>query len=283
MLIEMNMKTSNILVLTFAALMCAANALAVTTVKVGKAGTLGSLLTREQQDTCTSLAIKGKLNSADIKVLRCMAGGEDGDGRGGVLSFLDLSCARMVSSDENYMVLDAAEEYLVCAVYAKQLEEHRYGLYSERKRFEVRKYGAAYALGHDSEEKYEVVRMSQCYCRDRSISQKGFGQSVDPYEQNVVSQFDIVFRNGVTDEEWNFLVRGKMTSFAGHRVEKQGNGYVLYCHTQKGVFSRDFFYKCPQMKMVVIPDNATLDDGIVVWHSLVPYVHKRMQGRVTVQ
>ena len=179
--------------------------------------------------------------------------------------------------------VDAAEEYLVCAVYAKQLEEHRYGLYSERKRFEVRKYGAAYALGHDSEEKYEVVRMSQCYCRDRSISQKGFGQSVDPYEQNVVSQFDIVFREGVTDEEWNFLVRGKMTSFAGHRVEKQGNGYVLYCHTQKGVFSRDFFYKCPQMKMVVIPDNATLDDGIVVWHSLVPYVHKRMQGRVTVQ
>lgn len=37
------------------------------------------------------------------------------------------------------------------------------------------------------------------------------------------------------------------------------------------------------MQKVVIPDNATLDDGIVVWHSLVPYVRKEMQRKVIVR
>ncbi|MDY5328094.1 MAG: hypothetical protein SPG95_03735, partial [Bacteroidaceae bacterium] len=37
-----------------------------TFVVVKQAGTLGTLLTQVQQDTCTALAIKGKLNSADI-------------------------------------------------------------------------------------------------------------------------------------------------------------------------------------------------------------------------
>ena len=264
-----------------AALMCVASISAMTTVKVSKAGTLGTLLTQVQQDTCTSLVVKGKLNSADIKVLRCMAGGDEGGGRGGVLSFLDLSSAKMVSSDENYMVLDAAEESLVCAVYAKQLDQR--GRYNEPTRFYVRKYGATYALGHDSEERYKVVRMSQCYFRDAYVDRNGVGKSLDPYNRKVASQFDIVFREGLTDEEWSFLERGKMTSFAGHRLEKQGDDYILYCHTQKGVFASDFFYKCPRMQKVVIPDNATLDDGIVVWHSLVPYVRKEMQRKVIVR
>ena len=50
-----------------------------TFVVVKQAGTLGTLLTQVQQDTCTALAIKGKLNSDDIRILRRMAGyKEDG-------------------------------------------------------------------------------------------------------------------------------------------------------------------------------------------------------------
>lgn len=45
-------------------------------VKVIEPGTLSSLLTQAQQDTCQYLVVSGKLNSADIKVLRKMAGAE---------------------------------------------------------------------------------------------------------------------------------------------------------------------------------------------------------------
>lgn len=44
--------------------------------KVIEPGTLSSLLTQAQQDTCQYLVVSGKLNSADIKVLRKMAGAE---------------------------------------------------------------------------------------------------------------------------------------------------------------------------------------------------------------
>ena len=47
---------------------------AQTTVHVKKAGTLETVLSASQQDTCRHLIVKGKLNSADLQVLRRMAG-----------------------------------------------------------------------------------------------------------------------------------------------------------------------------------------------------------------
>lgn len=47
---------------------------AETRVTLGKAGTLASLLSQVQQDTNTSLVIEGPINSADIRLLRRMAG-----------------------------------------------------------------------------------------------------------------------------------------------------------------------------------------------------------------
>ena len=93
------MKTSIRPTMMLAALLCVANTFAVTTVKVKQAGTLGTLLTQVQQDTCTALAIKGKLNSADIRVLRRMAG-YGTEGRPGRLAVLDLHKARFVKDSE---------------------------------------------------------------------------------------------------------------------------------------------------------------------------------------
>ena len=47
---------------------------AQTTVRVKKAGTLETVLGASRQDTCRHLIVKGKLNSADLQVLRRMAG-----------------------------------------------------------------------------------------------------------------------------------------------------------------------------------------------------------------
>ncbi|MDD7241533.1 MAG: hypothetical protein SOV28_05670, partial [Bacteroidaceae bacterium] len=95
-----------------AALLCVANTFAVTTVKVKKAGTLGILLTQAQQDTCTSLAIKGKLNSDDIRILRRMAGYKEDGCSTGQLHTLNLAEAEFVTDKEPYMVLDAKEAML---------------------------------------------------------------------------------------------------------------------------------------------------------------------------
>ena len=86
------MKTSIRPTMMLVALLCATSTFAMTTVRIKQAGTLGTLLTPEQLDTCTALAIWGKLNSADIKVLRRMAGGDGGDGH---LGLLDLSKAKI--------------------------------------------------------------------------------------------------------------------------------------------------------------------------------------------
>ena len=75
-------------------------------VKVEKPGTLSTLLTKAQQDTCKHLVVSGKLNSADIKVLRKMAGA-DGFGN---LQVLDLKDAKIIPCEEPYLIIRNAEE-----------------------------------------------------------------------------------------------------------------------------------------------------------------------------
>ena len=77
-------------------------------VSVTKPGNLSKVLTSAQRDTCTQLIVKGKLNSADIRVLRRMAG-YGTEGRPGRLAVLDLHKARFVKDSEPFMVLDASE------------------------------------------------------------------------------------------------------------------------------------------------------------------------------
>lgn len=78
-------------------------------VKVTKPGTLSTLLTKAQQDTCQHLVVSGKLNSADIKVLRKMAGAE-GYGK---LHTLDLKDATIAKSYEPYLTIRNAEETVI--------------------------------------------------------------------------------------------------------------------------------------------------------------------------
>lgn len=78
-------------------------------VKVTKPGTLSTLLTKAQQDACQYLIVSGKLNSADIKVLRKMAGADGG----GSLRTLDLKDATIVSSEEPYLIIHSAEETVI--------------------------------------------------------------------------------------------------------------------------------------------------------------------------
>ncbi len=106
--------------LLIAVTLMSATCYAQTKVEVAAPGTLSALLTDTQKDTCRSLVVTGKLNSADIRTLRQMAGyGEEG-GKTGRLETLDLKDAGFVTDKEPFMVLDAAKEHLTgTAAYGK--------------------------------------------------------------------------------------------------------------------------------------------------------------------
>lgn len=249
-----------------------ASVFAMTTVRVKKAGTLASLLTWEQQDTCTTLVIKGKLNSADIKVLRCMAGGNDAGSMGtGRLALLDLSEAKVVSSNQDYLLLDAAEESLVCAVYAKRVEQNY--VYNGNTYYDVRKYGAAYILDYRSDARYTVVRKGEWTHRTNL-------KSVNPYPKSVVSEDEIVFRDGLSVGEWKALEKKGLTKFSGHRLQNENGKYILHCFTKKGLFSVDFFYKCPNLRTVVLPEDKRLDENMAVYDNPVEYIFKNKEGKI---
>lgn len=249
-------------------------AFSMTTITVKRAGTLASVLSRKQQDTCTSLGIRGKLNSADLKVLRRMAGYDEGQGTGR-LAYLDLSEARIVTSNEVYMALDAAEEWVVCAAYAKEVEEVAFGD-NNRRVDKVQKYGVAYVLAYRSDEKFSVLHKSAVRFRNNGIRHNYPGVINESFPRLLVSKDEFVFRKGLTDDEWGKLKRAGITKFAGHRLVREGERYVMYCFTQKGVFSGDFFYKCPCMRVVVLPNRKRLDESVTVYESPVCYMHKRV-------
>lgn len=249
-------------------------AFSMTTVTVRRAGTLASVLSQEQQDTCTSLGIRGKLNSSDLRVLRRMAGYDEGQGTGR-LAYLDLSEARIVTSSETYMALDAAEEWLVCAAYAKEVEETAFGD-NNRRVDRVQKYGVAYVLGYQSDEKFSVLHKSAVRFRNNGIRQIGPKAVNESFPRLLVSKDEFVFRKGLTDDEWDKLKRAGITKFAGHRLVREGKRYVMYCSTRKGVFAGDFFYKCPCMRVVVLPCRKRLDESVTVYECPVRYMHKRV-------
>lgn len=80
------------------------------TIVVEKPGTLDSLLTEEECPRISALKVAGKINGADIRLLRRMAGAlevKDYSSWKGMLTHLDLSDAKIVTDTVPYRVIDA--------------------------------------------------------------------------------------------------------------------------------------------------------------------------------
>lgn len=75
---------------------------------VEQAGTLSDLISEEVRDTLKSAVITGKLNNADLKVIRAMAGRDSRGGKtSGMLESLDMANAEIVSGGgEGYLYQD---------------------------------------------------------------------------------------------------------------------------------------------------------------------------------
>ncbi len=222
---------------------------AQTEVHVKKAGTLSSLLTREQQDTCTSLVIKGKLNSSDFRLLRSMAGYCESKGKGeGKLTYLDLTDARIVKDKNPFMSLDAAE----CGLAGTALPDRYFPNVTsapselwngERSIFQYKpKFFLGYSRKDAVTERTAPAVEYDC-------------KAYAPLMVDKESEGDFRFALGITDALWHEMnVTYRVTSFKGHRITRtEGNRYVLHAHLLKNVFSADMFYGCKHLREVVLP------------------------------
>ena len=230
---------------------------AQTEVHVKKAGTLSSLLIREQQDTCTSLIVSGRLNSADIKVLRRMAGYEE-NGKCGKLTALDLREAKFVKDEEPFMSLDAAE----CGLAGTALPDRYFPNVTsapselwngERSIFQ---YKPKFFLGYSRKDAVteRTAPAVEYNCK-----------AYAPLMVDKESEGDFRFALGITDALWHEMnVTYRVTSFKGHRITRtEGNRYVLHAHLLKNVFSADMFYGCKHLREVVLPCRIKLNLSVM--------------------
>ena len=209
-------------------------------VKVIEPGTLSSLLTQAQQDTCQYLVVSGKLNSADIKVLRKMAGA---DGRG-KLKTLNLMDATIVSGEVPYLTIRNAEERI---------------------------------LAGKSSERYAPTSIYFGHDVNASFNGREYPLEEDLYGAPCVITDDANYillgeAYGELDEktkalnlaQWKSIKRQKLNG-KGHRISlSDGNHFTYNAYTYKKLFCLDMFYRCPNLKLVVLPRKGKIYGGVAV-------------------
>lgn len=245
----------------------------ITCINVKKAGTLESLLTQEQKDTCSQLRIMGKINSADIITLRKMAG-EDG-----CLVSLDLSGARILASKEPYLRVENAEKKLSLWSHLVQGEYSYTPSWiripdSERKEyFELRnrEWGANQNKQYTNNPgRYMRPTPYQVPYRERThVSgawnsfKKWWSGDSSSYGQTAICLFEGNSENAT----YRKTMKIKPIHFKGHCLVRNGDEYLLTAHTVKNSFCQDMFYNCPKLRQVIVPLNATMNERSVVDNS----------------
>ena len=203
-------------------------------VNVKTAGSLGELLTEAQQDTCRFLIVSGKLNSADIKVLRRMAGA-DGRGR---LCGLNLLGARIVSSEMPYLTIQKAENTVKAKVSTERLTSF-------------------FISPSDS-------RIASTYYYKYPWDDHIWGDFANfvllpktnerPDAQTVAENLS----------QWKKMKRQRLNA-KGHCISKGDDGHYIYsAYTHKDLFCADMFYGCPNLQMVILPRKGKIFDRVVI-------------------
>jgi hypothetical protein len=208
-------------------------------VNVTKPGTLSTLLTQAQQDTCQYLIVSGKLNSADIKVLRKMAGA---DGRG-KLTILNLMNATIVSSEVPYLTIRNAEEKILPNVSSVKVS--------------VGPMGRELRWGGLSPEIPSFPTLGNDLLSAKLILPN---QAEQPLDVNAVSQ---------NLSLWKAITKIKLK---GHTIIEGKDGHYTYsAFTHKKHFCRDMFYHCPNLKQVIVPEKGKMYEDVSISRDPVNY------------
>ena len=290
------MKRSIKIIMLASAICCITSSHAQTSVKVKKTGTLEQMVGELRLDTFSYLTIEGKLNSADIRMLRQMAGYADEGGKVGRLECLDLKDVEFVDDKCPFMTLDAAKEHLAGTALPGKVKAYEqavdrnllatqrtdYDSYRDRmwrwkyeqmdqsviwmRGLSVLYYYPRYFLGHDSR---KSIQMSTVVMRNDEFRHGGNGEQLSMVSRN--SEGEYFFADGIGHSQWKEMKRRKILRFPGHRIEASGSKYTLSVSSVKGKFFHDTFYKCPSLRVVMLPRWATIDYTLVDETSRVEY------------
>ena len=226
--------------------------LAQNVVEVKKPGTLGSLLTQEQQDTCTTLILEGKLNSSDIKVLRHMAGYQEEGCQTGCLRGVDLSRVTFVSDKKPYLVLDTAQEHMMGYANNSTMNNSSIGSYE-------------LVYGHS---RFDSGGSRHWPTYELGCPSNGENVAVGITFPNIVS-FDFTVQFNWVDRQ--MMRKYEMRKFKGHKIEWDGTGYQYTARTHKDVYFTDMFYKCPQMRVIILNNKKEISKNVIVHKERILY------------
>lgn len=246
-------------------MLCGVACNAQTVIKVKRPGMLEQMVEAHRLDTCTFLAVKGKLNSSDIKVLRRMGGYARAGEVGGRLFSLDLRKAKFKNDNMPYMELEVSKEKLagvICpelsfwytpaasgsSVIPKSISRNSDLNSFDRGQGKVSGYKAVYYLGHTSKTPLGVKMLAE----DSNCS----------WYEELWNKTEFSAEAGVSDSLWNDLHKKKLDKFSGHRIEKRADGYYLLAMSRKGQFSPATFYDCPNLRIVALPKNINFTPDI---------------------
>lgn len=203
---------------------------------VKKAGTLAQMLTDEEKATVDELMIEGKLNSADVKILRRMAG-YDGDmaefSWQGQLKKLDLSKATFVDDDTPYLKVPLNEKYKIRRTVSEQV---RLVNYRTGQKMSVNRDQYKENMGNSRNIK-NVMKANEMM----SSGKHGY----------VLSKID--------DKDWLDIKRNRWNIRDDQWVDREKGDttvYYMYCHTAKKYFSAHLFYQCKNLKEIIMNDKT---------------------------
>lgn len=248
----------------------------ITCINVETAGTLESLLTQEQKDTCSQLRIIGQINSADIITLRNMAG------ENGCLEKLDLSGVSIVASKDPYLQIEDAEKEIMLWAYSVRKKSVNFPgdkrFFYEREVNKNRGWGTPYQnkLYPSSQGRYLSPSPYQVPYRERAYS----GGYDDPYYIMGKSNEPIsnkrtgicLFEDNLNRVKHGEFIPMRPIRFKGHRLKRKGYSYILSAYTEKDSFCPDMFYHCSKLKQVILPIKASVNERVSVAGSYIKFL-----------
>lgn len=237
---------------------------AQTTIKDFEPGNLMNIITQKQQDTCTALKVIGKINSADIKVLRKMAGCPENGNQKGKLRTLDLLHAEIVTDKEPYMELNSEDDSIYISSYVNSPK------------------GSTHTINKNT---WYHSNGTTHFSRfnDWSFATPIYiiGIDEEKYNQLQKNEYPYLLTNAISKKDMKRIKRkGLLKLKKGHAVKWKNNKFYLQFSTHNKTFSLSTFYQCPQLETVFLPVDIKINNQIRIYKDEVQYFLCK-EGKIT--
>ena len=223
----------------------------ITTIHNPYPGGLSRMLNPAERDTCSVLVVSGELNSADLKILRRMAGYMEQEGdKVGRLAYLDLSGARFKSDKNPYLYVDAELAHL----YLYQKSYYTSNLTDQ---YHSPSIGSASLSGLEGGNSWGY--------------RKNFAVL------NLYNTTDLYYPTSyrMTSREKKGIRFQSLRRIRGHHLKKVKGEWIWSSYIRKGRFCPDMFYGCTSLRVVILPESGKRCNRVWVFNDGIKYYSKK--------